>query len=170
MWGENLLLPPANEVCEGYVFKRVCLSTWGGVSRPTPTGGGWGVWRGGGGSTGPHLGGEVNGSDWEGLQAHTHGGGGGWGVWRGRGVPQAHTWEGRLMGLAGRVSRPTPTGGGRLRGLAGGSPGPNPEGCIPAWLRQDTPQQTATAWGGTHPTGKHSCFARFLPKTVWKCK
>ena len=24
------LLPPANEVCEGYVFTGVCLSTWGG--------------------------------------------------------------------------------------------------------------------------------------------
>ena len=23
--------PPANEVCEGYVFTRVCLSTWGGI-------------------------------------------------------------------------------------------------------------------------------------------
>ena len=26
----NLLLPPANEVCEGYVFTGVCLSTGGG--------------------------------------------------------------------------------------------------------------------------------------------
>ena len=28
----NLLLPPANEVCEGYVFTGVCLSTGGGDS------------------------------------------------------------------------------------------------------------------------------------------
>ena len=60
-------------------------------------------------------------------------------------------------------SSPGPHPGGRLRGLAGGSPGPHsggphpggspglhPEGCIPA--------QTATAAGGTHPTGMHSCL------------
>ena len=30
-WGSaNLLLPPANEVCEGYVFTGVCLSIGGG--------------------------------------------------------------------------------------------------------------------------------------------
>ena len=29
--GANLLLPPANEVCEGYVFRGVCLSTGGGL-------------------------------------------------------------------------------------------------------------------------------------------
>ena len=38
------LLPPAKEVCEGYVFTRVCLST--------------------GGSPGPHPGEEVEGSGW----------------------------------------------------------------------------------------------------------
>ena len=27
----HIFLPPANEVCEGYVFTGVCLSTWGGV-------------------------------------------------------------------------------------------------------------------------------------------
>ena len=71
------LLPPANEVCEGYVFTRVCLSAGRGVSRPKPRGG-WGVWQGG--SPGPH-------------------GEGGWGVWRG-GL-QAHT-RGRLCpGLGG---------------------------------------------------------------------
>ena len=35
------LLPPANEVCEGYVFTGVCLSTggsaWGGVSSQADT-------------------------------------------------------------------------------------------------------------------------------------
>ena len=30
--GIGLLLPPANEVCEGYVFTRVCLSTGGSAS------------------------------------------------------------------------------------------------------------------------------------------
>ena len=55
------LLPPTKEVCEGYVFTRVCLST--------------------GGSAGPHPGGEVEGSGWGGSpgphpggsQAHTRG-------------------------------------------------------------------------------------------------
>ena len=31
-------LPPANEVCEGYVFTGVCLSTWGGVCVVAPGG------------------------------------------------------------------------------------------------------------------------------------
>ena len=34
------LLPPANEVCEGYVFTGVCLST-GGACVVAPGGGGW---------------------------------------------------------------------------------------------------------------------------------
>ena len=57
-----IFLPPANEVCEGYVFTRVCHTVHRGeVSRPTPRGevgglaggrvsrstpGGWGVWLG----------------------------------------------------------------------------------------------------------------------------
>ena len=32
------LLPHANEVCEGYVFTGVCLSTGGGVSAPLHAG------------------------------------------------------------------------------------------------------------------------------------
>ena len=78
-----LSLPPANEVCEGNVFTRVCHSVHGEgvvsqhamqVSRPTSGGGGGlGFWRE------------------EGLQAHTRGGG-------------------ELRGLAGGVSRPTPGG------------------------------------------------------------
>ena len=56
----------------------------------------------------------------------------------------------------GGVPRPIP--GGKLRGLAwGGSPGPHP-GVSQHALRQTLPQQTATAAGGTHPTGMHSCF------------
>ena len=35
------LLPPANEVCEGYVFTGVCLSTWGGGVRGFIW---WGAW------------------------------------------------------------------------------------------------------------------------------
>ena len=32
----GFLLPPANEVCDGYVFTRVCLSTGGGVPGQVP--------------------------------------------------------------------------------------------------------------------------------------
>ena len=35
---ELILLPPANEVCEGYVFTGVCLSTGRGVSAPLHAG------------------------------------------------------------------------------------------------------------------------------------
>ena len=44
------LLPPANEVCEGYVFTGVCLSTGGacmvagGACVVAPGGGGWHAW------------------------------------------------------------------------------------------------------------------------------
>ena len=54
------------------------------------------------------------------------------------------------------MSRPRP------RGEVGGSgrgEGSRPEGgCIQACTEADTPQQTATAAEGTHPTGMHSCF------------
>ena len=49
--------------------------------------------------------------------------------------------------------------------VLGRSPGPHLEGvqaqtwrCIPACTEADIPQQTATAVGGTHPTGMHSCL------------
>ena len=45
---------------------------------------------------------------------------------------------------------PGPQPGGKLRGLAGG--------CIPACTEAAPPPTwTATASGGTHPTGMHSC-------------
>ena len=44
---DTLLLPPANEVCAGYVFTRVCHSVHRGGSRPRlevkGSGQGWGV-------------------------------------------------------------------------------------------------------------------------------
>ena len=57
----------------------------------------------------------------------------------GQGGLQAHT--------GGGVSRPT---------LGEGSPGPHLGGVSQHALRQ-TPPWTATAMGGTHPTGIHSC-------------
>ena len=65
--------------------------------------------------------------------------GGGWGVWQGV------------------VSRLRP----------GGRPGPGWGGLIPACTEADTPQQTATAVGGTHPTGTHSCFQYFNKCLSW---
>ena len=76
---------------------------------------------------------------------------------------------------------PGPHPGGKLRGLAWGgfsrhtpgvcvsrpksrgvSPGPHPGGCIPACTEADPPPPTATAAGGTHPTGMHSCYLLFF--------
>ena len=73
--------------------------------------------------------------------------------------------RGRLARSGQGVSRPTPGMGvqahthGDCPGLGWGVSRPRPEGCIPACTEADTPsQQTATAAGGTHPTGMHSCF------------
>ena len=89
------LLPPANEVCEGYVFTPVCQSFCS--------------WGGGGGIP----------ACLAGLQA---------------------TPKGEVEGSGrGGVSRPTAGGGGGVS-------------------RPDTPQQMATAAGGTYPTGMHPCF------------
>ena len=72
---------------------------------------------------------------------------------------------GKLRGLARRgVSRPTPKGEVEGFGLGGlqahtqgvSRPTPSMGGCIPACTEADPPM--ATAAGGTHPTGMHSCF------------
>ena len=64
----------------------------------------------------------------------------------GRVCVQAHT-QGLQAHTQGGVSRPRPGG---VQAEA--------RGCIPACTEADThPQQTATAAGGTHPTGMHSC-------------
>ena len=56
-------------------------------------------------------------------------------------------------------------GSGQGRGLhptPGGSPGPHlGVGGIPACTEADPP--TATAAGGTHPTGMHSCYSLISP-------
>ena len=109
------LLPPTKEVCEGYVFTRVCLST-GGSAGPHPggrlrglAGGSPGPQPGGrlrslaGGSPGPHPGWEIEESGWRDPDPH---------LW---GVPGPHQG----------VSRPRP--GGR--------------GCIPACTEADPPPQ-----------------------------
>ena len=106
--------PPTNEVCEGYVFTRVCLSTGGG-GIPACLAGGWYPsmpcrWC-------PSMLCRSPG----GLQAHTQGGG----VERsGKGGLQAHT-----------------------RGVC-----------------------TATAAGGTHHTGMHSCLVLFWVNDIIRCR
>ena len=88
-----IYLPPANEVCEGYVFTRVCHSvhsgegevegsSWGEVSRPTLRGRlkglAWGVSR-------PTPGGRLRGLVGGGVSRPTPRG-------VSRGGLQAHTW------------------------------------------------------------------------------
>ena len=77
----------------------------------------------------------------------------------GKGSPGTHPGGGEVEGSGlgglqahtGGISRPTP---GRR-----GSPGPHPGG-IPACTEADPPM--ATAVGGTHPTGMHSCLVSKL--------
>ena len=94
------------------------------------------------------------------------------------GSPGPHP-GGRLRGLAGGVSRPTtrgvsrPTPRGELGSLARGVSRPTPRGVSRPTtrgvvsqhaLRQTPSQLMATAAGGTHPTGMHSCLKIYLIK------
>ena len=120
----NTLLPPANVVCESYVFTGVCLSTGGGSpSKETP-------WKE-----------EPPGRETP-QQVDPPG----------RETPQKEAF------LAGRP--PTPHSG-RRHPLAGRFPGrkTNP--------RQRDPPPTATAAGGTHPTGMHSCLFYSILFSNW---
>ena len=140
-----------------------------GVSRPRPRGevrwSGWGGCLGPGpggrlgglvgGCLGPDPGGRLGGLAGGGVQAHT---------WRG-GCPGPYLWgcpgpggvqaQGMSRPTPRRVSRPT-SGGWGFEGHPGlGCPG---GGCVPACTKADTPQQTATVAGRTHPTGMLSCY------------
>ena len=85
-----------------------------------------------GGVSRPTPGGQIGGSGW--------------------GFPGPHP-GGRLGGLAGGEGLQAHTQGGFQAHTQGGCPGPGLGG-IPACTEADTPpQQTATAVGGTHPTG-----------------
>ena len=117
------------QICEGYVFTRVCHS----------------VHRGGGGGIPACI---------AGLQAHTQGGS--WGS--GLGGLQAHT-QGEFEGSGLGGGSPGPHPGGKLRGLAwGGVSRPTPRGVSQHALRQTAPIADGSAAGGTHPTGMHSCL------------
>ena len=130
------LLQPANEVCEGYVL-YTCLSVilFGeGCLGPGPRGR-LGVWPGG--CLGP-----VPGEVWGSGQRES---------------PGQHL--GGCPGpYQGEVSRPRPRG-------VGSRPRPRPIRVVSQHALTQTPlppQQMATAAGGTHPTGMHSCF-QFRP-------
>ena len=97
-----------------------------------------------------------------GLQAHTQGGC--WGVWLGE-ISRPTPREGCWGVWPGVVSRPTPRG--RLGVWPGRVSRPTPSGWILACTEADPPQETATASGGTHPTGMHSCLTLFNATTLW---
>ena len=129
----STLLPPANEVWGKVIISVVC------VKNSVHKGGGWYPsmhcrWY----PSMPCSRGVIS---QHALQVSMRTPGGSWGVWLGGGL-QAHTWG------AGGSPGPHP----------GGSPGPHPGGgCIPACTETDTPP-TATAAGGTYPTGMHCCL------------
>ena len=104
----------------------------GWLSRPTSGGGGLGGLAGG--SPGLHPGGRL------GLQAHTCG-------------RLGEVWQGVSRPTPGKVSKPRPRGGG-VQTQAQGDVSQHA-------LRQTPPPPTATAVGGTHPTGMHSCYVNF---------
>ena len=84
--------------------------------------------------------------------------------WGGGKFPGPHP-RGKLKGLVGGSPGPHLGGYPSLR-WGGWSPGPGPGGCIPACTEADTPQQTGTAAGGTHPTGMHSCVTLNIVKVT----
>ena len=157
-WPRKILfLPPANEVCEGYVFTGVCLSTGGGVCGCSQGGmrGCWGLRgcsRGGhawllrgrgacvvapGGACVDALGGGMCGCSW--------GAGGACMV-----APGGHAW---LLWGACVVA---PRGAWLLWG-----------GCmvaLGACVGYDEIRRYGQWAGGTHPTGMHSCWWFFSQK------
>ena len=109
----------------------------GGSPGPHPRGKLRGIWLGG--SPGPHPRGKLRGIWLGGLQAHT------WGVC---------SWGGVLWGVSGP--------GGLLLGGVPGPRGSAPGGCLVRGGVVWRPPGTATAVGGTHPTGMHSCLKCYL--------
>ena len=88
------------------------------------------------------------------CQEFCPGGGGAWS----QGVPGVGAWSWVVPGPGGCLvpcgiwSRPTTKGG----SLGRSGPGPHPRGEVEGELASPPPM--ATAAGGTHPTGMHSCF------------
>ena len=127
-----VLLPPANEVCKGYVFTHVCHSVHiGGGGIPACIAGGIPACLAAG------LGGVVS---QHALQV------------------SSLTPRGKLRGLARGVFRPTSRGSPGPH--PGGSPGPHP-GAVYLSMHWGRRPPMATAAGSTHPTGMHSCWMQF---------
>ena len=152
----NFNYHPQTKFAKVMFFTRVCLSTGGGCIPACIAGGIPACLAGlqeGRGIPACHAGlqthtqGEVEGPGLGGgsFQAHTRGGG-----------FQAHTWGGPQAHTRGSLQAHT-RGGVEGSGLGGGDSRPTPRGVSQHALRQTPPQQTATAAGGTHPTGMHSC-------------
>ena len=126
---------------------------WG-VSRPTPKG--WVEGSGLGGSPGLHPGGSWGVRPGEVSRPIPRGGS--WGVWSGVSRP-----------TPGRVSRPTP--GGCLQAHTWGGLQADTQGSIPGCTEADSPhEQMATAAGGTHPSGMHSCLLEIVETVVSSCR
>ena len=132
----SIFLPPANKVCKGNVFTRVCLSMgwWCGITAC--------------------LAGGIP-ACLAGFQAHIQWGGvEGFGC---GGVFRPTPMGGGLVGsgLGGGLQAHTQ---GEVEGSGQGGPlGPHLGGV--SQHADPPPQLTGTAAGGTHPTGMHSCFS-----------
>ena len=127
-------LPPANKVCEGYVFTGVCLSTWGGLSA-----GSWGECM-----VAPR-----------GVHGCCQGGcmvaGGGHACLLVGGMHVCSGGAGHVWLLQGACM----VAPGGMRGCSGGV-------CVVAaggaCIGYDEIRRYDPWAGGTHPTGMHSCF------------
>ena len=161
---------PANEVCEGYVFTGVCLSTGGGVNA------GGHVWQGacvvGVCVAGGHA--------WQGVcMAGRH-------VWQegmcGRGACMAgacmaggHAWQGGVLCRGGMHGRGHAWQGGMCGGVVCGRGMCGRGACMAgghAWgvhgggsCVADTTRYSQWA-SGTHPTGMHSCWTCIRMYTI----
>ena len=125
------LLPPANEVCEGYVSTCVCLST------------GWGV---------------VSQHALQVVSQHTlHQVSRGVVCQHALQISMPTPGEGGSWRESGRGWSPGPHPRGKLRDLARGVSRPTPRGVYPI-MHWGRPPPTATAGGCTYPTGMHSCI------------
>ena len=136
----STFLPPATKLGQVYVFTHVCDSVHGGRC-PGPHLGGRLRRLAGGRVSRPTSREEVEGSGGGDLQAHTQGG------------IQAHTGGGSPGPHPGRVGLQATPGGEVSR--------PTPGGGSVSFHARINPPPMATAAGGTHPTGMHSCRDSF---------
>ena len=149
-------------VCEGYVFTLVCQSF---CSQGACVVGGhvwwwWGAcmmggtWQGACMAGGCMAAGDMRGRGY---------------AWQGVCMAGGHVWQGVCGGVCmagGMHGQGTCMTEGMCGGVMGGR-GCACHACPPPPTLQDMVSQ---CMGGMHPTGMHSCFLIFLPKTAWKWK